>query len=282
MWSDYSDSCDELDAGNHHHPIRPESPPGSQAGNTTPLLQKQCTAMVRWLLAFFLSLQTQYHVPDRVLNFVFRLMKIFFVVLGHLYTPCASIGETFPSTLYMAQKSYKQATQIRFHTYPVCQQCGTVWEYSDCIEGHGVYQKPKQCSYISPLQHGRFRSKCNGVLLKTVKLVATGRKIFYPLVMYCYIDLQTSLQSLLVNQDFVAKCTLWKRRNTPSKLMEDVYDGRVWKKFLCLIPEEAISISRVFICIYIEHRLVPALQALVLFSRCHLSQRSEPSKVNAL
>ena len=167
-------------------------------------------------------------------------MKIFFVVLGHLYTPCASIGDTFPSTLYMAQKVYKQGTQIRFHTYPVCQQCGTVWEYSDCIEGHGVYQKPKQCSYISPLQRGRSRSKCNGVLLKTVEL-STGRKIFYPLMMYCYIDLQTSLQSLLMNQDFVAKCALWRKRNTPSMFMEDVYDGRVWKKFLCYQKKPFLS-----------------------------------------
>ena len=39
-------------------------------------------------------------------NFVFHFMKTFFVVLGQLYTPCGSIGDTFPSTLYMAQKSY--------------------------------------------------------------------------------------------------------------------------------------------------------------------------------
>ena len=33
-----------------------------------------------------------------------------------------------------------------------------------------------------------------------------------------------------------------------------------------MLPEAAISISRVFICIYVEHRLVSALQVLVLFS----------------
>ena len=231
MWSDCSDSCNELDTGNHCPQIRPETPPGSQAGNTMLLIHKYSSALVRWLLAFFLLLQTQYHLPDRVLNIIFRVMKTLFVVLGHLYTPCARIGDTFPSTLYMAQKSYKQTRQISFRRYPVCQRCGTVWEYSDCVEGHGVYQKAKLCSYVSPLQCGRYKSKCNGVLLKTVEL-ATGRKIFYPLVTYCYIDLQTSFQSLLLNQDFVAKCTLSRKKSTPDKLLEDIYDGRVWKNFL--------------------------------------------------
>jgi len=67
--------------------------------------------------------------------------------------------------------------------------------------------------------------------LKTVEL-ATKRKIFYPLMTYCYIDLQTSLEHILSDADFALKCGHWKSRNVPVDSLEDVYDGRVWKSFL--------------------------------------------------
>ena len=50
-----------------------------------------------------------------------------------------------------------------------------------------------------------------------------------------------------MNQDFVAKCSLWRKRNTPSMFMEDVYDGRVWKKILCYQKKPFLAISRRFI-----------------------------------
>lgn len=106
-----------------------------------------------------------------------------------------------------------------------------MWKYSDCIEGHGDHQRAKLCSYVPPLSRGRRRRSCNAVLLKTVEL-ATKRKIFYPLITYCYIDLQTSLEHILSDADFALKCGHWKSRNVPVDSLEDVYDGRVWKSFL--------------------------------------------------
>ena len=70
-----------------------------------------------------------------------------------------------------------------------------------------------------------------GKLLKTVEL-ASNRKIFYPLMTYCYfLDLQVSLQSLLLDPTFTSECELWKTRASDD-FLRDVYDGNVWKKFM--------------------------------------------------
>ena len=68
------------------------------------------------------------------------------------------------------------------------------------------------------------------MLLKTVQL-ASGRKMFYPLMTYCYIDLRTSLQSLLLDPDFTGKCVHWKQLKPSDSHLRDVYDGRVWNQF---------------------------------------------------
>ena len=49
---------------------------------------------------------------------------------------------------------------------------------------------------------------------------------------YCYIDLRTSLERLLLDADFTLKCAHWKSQISSDGSLEDVYDGRVWKQFL--------------------------------------------------
>ena len=105
-----------------------------------------------------------------------------------------------------------------------------MWKFSACVVGYGIHQKPKLCSFVHPLRK-RHKERCNGVLLKTVEL-ATQRKIFYPLMTYCYIDLHTFLQQLLLNANFVENCMHWKSRSTTDDTLGDVNDGQTWKKFL--------------------------------------------------
>ena len=94
MWSDNDDLDDEdMDA--------PESPPNCHGevpadhdANTLPLA------------IGFLLLQAQFHLTDRVVNMVFRFIKVLFIVLGRVSAPCAAIGAKLPQTFYMAQKSF--------------------------------------------------------------------------------------------------------------------------------------------------------------------------------
>ena len=78
--------------------------------------------------------------------------------MGRLYPGCAALGNQFPKTLYSAKNMYIQKKKLTFRKYPVCKKCEHVWKYSECVEGNLVE-------------------------------LASGKKIFYLLMTYCYIDL---------------------------------------------------------------------------------------------
>ena len=222
VWSD----CEEEDSQVSNISDSPPSSPIIETASNV-----ATNSLVSWLLAFFLLLQARFHLSDQVLNIIFRFLKTFFIVLGYFSPPCACIGANLPGTFYLAQKSYIKGDEIVFHKYPVCKKCGTVYKFDDCIEGVGAYKKAKLCSHIPKLSIGSRRIECNAVLLKTVEL-ASNRKIFYPLMTYCYVDLHTSLQQLLLDSSFTINSTHWKSRISHRDILEDVYDGQVWKNFL--------------------------------------------------
>lgn len=127
---------------------------------------------------------------------------------------------------------YTKKEAMIFQRYAVCKLCGTVWKLEECIEGHSINRKAKLCSHTSPFRRRVNQAEvCGGILLKTVEL-ASKRKVFYPLMTYCYIDMHTSLQHLLLDESFVKNCNHWKYRKVSEGNLLDVYDGRIWKKFM--------------------------------------------------
>jgi len=143
--------------------------------------------------------------------------------MGRINAPSTVIATELPNSLYMAWKKYKTSLKVSFKTFPVCKR-GSVWKFEDCIERLGIHKKAKLCPYKSPFSRDHHRQRCNGVLLKTVEL-ATKRKMFYPHMTYCYVDLKTSLQQLLLDPEFINSCTLWKTRGESTGLLKDIYDG---------------------------------------------------------
>ena len=185
-------------------------------------------------IRLFLLLQAQFSLSEKVINMIFGFLKLYFNVLGRIYAPCTNIAAQLPLKSFMARKCYtgKHLCKVTFQRFPVCKRCGTVWNYDDCIEGHSIRQTAKLCSYTSRFSRGHYLTQeCKGILLKTVEL-ASKRKVFYPLMTYCYIDLHTSLQNLLLDKDFVTNCNHWKSRTVQENSLCDIYDGRVWKKFV--------------------------------------------------
>ena len=221
VWSDYEVDDTQQDT---------DSPPNSPT-NETDSADIAIKSLVSWLLAFFLLLQARFHLTDQVLNIIFHFLKKFFIVLGYLSPPCARIGAKLPATFYLAQKAYTNLKAHLFRKYPVCKKCGTLYEFDECIEGVGAHKRAKLCPHVPKFSRGCRRRTCNGVLLKTVEL-ASNRKIFYPLITYCYIDLHTSLEHLLLDPLFTVNCAHWTSRISQESVLEDVYDGRVWKDFL--------------------------------------------------
>ena len=74
------------------------------------------------------------------------------------------------------------------------------------------------------------RQPCGTILLKTVEL-SSSKRILYPHLTYCYLSIEASLQSLLLRPSFVAECSKWKTRELKSGVLQDIYDGGLWKEF---------------------------------------------------
>ena len=73
IWSDHED-IDDVECEKESPPSSPD--PHGGTSNSTDMV------LVRWLLAFFLLLQANFHIADRVLKYIFVFIKTFFLVLG--------------------------------------------------------------------------------------------------------------------------------------------------------------------------------------------------------
>ena len=58
-----------------------------------------------------------------------------------------------------------------------------------------------------------------------------GRRILYPFVTYCYLSLETSLQSFITRPGFLEKCEEWRNLEHTDDIYNEVYDGEIWKEF---------------------------------------------------
>ena len=150
------------------------------------------SALAKWLLVFILYLQSIFHLSDSVVGYLIKFMKTFFGVVGRFCTACicAGIAAVFPSSLYTARKTC-HIDDLKFKRCVVCHKCHRLYFLKECISGTGIAQRSTVCPYKAYPNHPhrRMRTQCGTLLLKTVEL-ASGRKVFYPFMTYCYLGLQ--------------------------------------------------------------------------------------------
>ena len=231
VWTDTDSDISDNFINNEDNDSPPPSPPSLPSPSTasSTVTDKTSKALVAWIVGFFLLLHAKFHIRNFVLQIVFRFLKVFFVVMGRVYTSCGNIGNIFPASLYRAQREYFIDSKA-FKTYCVCKRCHTIRSLQESIEGVSTNRKAMHCCHI-PFAAGRHNRKCGGVLLKTVEL-ATGIRKFYPLHTFCFVDLQTSLQHLLLHPEFTTSSEHWRSSSVSHGVLRDVYDGRIWKSFL--------------------------------------------------
>ena len=191
-----------------------------------------------WLLHFLMYMQAVFHLSDVVITNFLQFFRVFFTVLGWLCAVGTEIAQNLPSSLYLARKHDKQ---LQFRKYVVCKKCHRIYYLSDCVEGYGRRQSKVCCfrRFPSHPQPSR-RAPCGAKLLKTVEM-ASGRTYFYPFLTYCYLSLEVSIQSLLKRPNFFHLCEQWKQREVNCGMFKDVYDGKIWKKFMCYSGQPFLS-----------------------------------------
>ena len=224
VWSD-SDTT-EFDARAGRDSEEPPNEMGVVTVDETP------KSLASWLLIFFIRLQAHFHLSDVVLGTILRFLGIFFTVLGHRFSSvCAEIAHVFPRSVHTLTVSYG-LKDMQIQRYVVCRKCHTIYFFKNCIEGYGATQRSKTCSHKAFPNHPHLRRRlpCGTLLLKSVEL-ASQRKILYPFKIYCYLNLKCSLQSMLLIPGLGLACEQWRLRQVSTGVLEDVYDGNVWKDF---------------------------------------------------
>ena len=215
MWDDNAEDIDFLSDEDPSH-----FPADCHVDNSKQM------ALITWISVFLLQLQARHYIPDVVLDALLKFLHTLFCILGKFSDFVNGIATYFPCSLYRLhqQVGFRES----FEKYVVCRKCNTLYQFKDCIDSIG---HSKRCSYQA-FRGQRRPSHCETLLLKTVEL-ASGRKILYPLKVYCYQSIQFSLQRFLLQPDFVKLCEQWRFCENGNMLC-DVYDGQLGKDFQCV------------------------------------------------
>ena len=120
-----------------------------------------------------------------------------------------------------------------FDKFVCCPSCSALYNMEDCLDtqlnGNTV---SKLCPFIRfPLHpQKQYRKACATTLLKTVRTSA-GTTTLYPRMTYCYRSIIDSLQQLILRDNFFSDCEKWRNRSVQDSILEDIYDGQIWKDF---------------------------------------------------
>lgn len=177
-----------------------------------------------------LYLQAVHHISDNgveyLLRFLFKIFQIFGANVNNQLLSEFCIA--FPPSLYLARKLLK-LDRDDFKRYTVCPSCHTLYDIFDCVVEKNGVRYGKQCQTEVKVR-GKF-VKCNSPLVKQVICKGNVRK-FYPMKVYCYNSLISSIEKVLKRKEIKEVWQHWRDWETETELLRDVYDGRVWKNFM--------------------------------------------------
>lgn len=94
--------------------------------------------------------------------------------------------------------------------------------------------------------------------------------------MYCYLGVETSIQTLYNQPDFHSNCEKWCQFQGDDEVYTDVYSGRVWKDFRNYDKRPFLS-QKHNLALMMNADFFPAVQACELLSRSHIYDYHESS-----
>ena len=194
-------------------------------------ISTEASALVNWIIFFFSFLQGIYKLSDKVMGLLVHFFHILFVILGKFSSVCKDISGLLPKSIYALHK-FTGSSAVKPKCYVVCRKCHQIYDFRDCLVNSVGTIGSKRCMYQPFPCHQQFsmRQPCNVLLLKTVEL-ASGKRIAYPFLTYCYLSITSSLEKFLQQPMFNSLCNEWRTRKVPKDHMCDVYDGQIWKEF---------------------------------------------------
>ena len=174
--------------------------------------------LVWWLVVFTSVFQTLHGLSFRATQWLLKFLGTLLLFLGRYSVKVAEIAAAFPSTVHLRATYLKN--QVPSYPVLVCNVCHALYDYKDCSEKRGAQFVTKFCSK---------RHRNNPLFRKII--TSNGTLKFYPLLVYPFCSLISSVKSLVIRPGFLHACDQWRQtKKEDQTLLLDVYDGEMWSK----------------------------------------------------
>ena len=220
-----SDEDDEV-----HWDIDPDSLDEDLGIGSRPSRMKTVNNFLYYIVYAILYIQVVHHISDNGIEYILKFLFYIFQIFGvHVNNQLLSeFCIAFPPSLYMARKLLK-IDRDDFKRYAVCPSCHVLYDIFDCVtEVRGV-REGKLCQNLIKVR-GK-ETKCSSPLVKKVICKGNVSK-FYPIKVYCLNSVISGIEAVLKRQEVKDVWQHWKDWEDSSDVLRDVYDGKVWQKFL--------------------------------------------------
>lgn len=166
--------------------------------------------LANWILRFIMVVQTAFRLPDVVIGY-FGSLLLFLVWLVRTVM-------RLPDVRLLCTEQCRPWVKLKFNV-TLHAESFSIYPFSECIESSGTHRKSKLCLFQCYPFHPqmRMRSPCGAPLLNSVQL-ASRKTYFYPFLMYCYLGLDVSLQSMFDHPSFFNDCEKWRSMSNGGKL----------------------------------------------------------------
>lgn len=199
--------------------------------NTAAIIQYVC-----YVVSFF---QLCYKLSDRAITLLlFFLHGLLFWI--SLIIPAEGslvvnrIMDSLPRNIYFL-KQYLHAENKSIKYYVVCPKCCTLITRRHFLSYQTMPLDIPKCG----TKIGKGNRKCNAPLYKRVKHGSHYKIV--PKSLYSYFPIKETLVKLYNRPDFHRKCELWRKRRVLDGVYTDIYDGAVWKEYLCVNGKPFLS-----------------------------------------
>lgn len=166
--------------------------------------------LLEWILTLFFRIQYRFNISSKAASAILSLIAFIINLLHH---PLSTI---FPKTLTSAKNKSAINTTIQKEKYAVCPNinCNALYKITDQIV--------KKCNK-------RVFNRVCGREMGYEKHLSGGKKKWKPFKMFQFVSPSTWLKKMLSCDEFAS--LLEHSCDWPdSEILEDVYDGRVWKE----------------------------------------------------
>lgn len=162
--------------------------------------------------------QSLHFIPDRAVSWLIKFLYYLLKYCGRFSPRITQISEALPRSLYLRDKYIGDSKSVC--RYVVCPACHSLYSYDQCVQKTGTQTSSKTCS----------SQNCKCKLLKEVVSISGNVKL-YPSKVYCYNSVIASLNRILLRPGIIDACES-TRKDTEQTVLQDIYQGSIWKEFL--------------------------------------------------